>query len=40
MGRIHRGKLPALENGGLDWVRRDHLEMVEAARLVRKARRP
>ena len=40
MGRIHRGKLPSVENGGRYWVRRDHLEQVEAARLVRKTRRP
>ena len=37
--RIHRGKLPAVENGGRFWIRRDHLEQVEAARLVRKTRR-
>jgi len=35
-GRIQRGKLPATENGGRYWVRRDLLEQVEAARLVRK----
>jgi excisionase family DNA binding protein len=29
-GRIHRGTLPATENGGRFWVRRDHLEQVEA----------
>jgi excisionase family DNA binding protein len=39
-GRIHRGTLPAVENGGRFWVRRDLLEQVEAARLVRKTRRP
>ena len=38
-GRIHRGTLPAVENGGRFWVRRDLLEQVEAARLVRKTRR-
>ena len=38
-GRIHRGTLPAEDNGGRFWVRRDHLEQVEAARLVRKTRR-
>ncbi len=38
--RIHRGRLPAAENGGRLWVRRDHLEQVEAARLVAKTRRP
>jgi hypothetical protein len=32
--RIHRGKLPAVENGGRLWVRRDLLEQVEAARLA------
>jgi len=37
--RIHRGKLPAVKNGGRVWVRRDHLEQVEAARLVQKTRR-
>ena len=31
--RIHRGTLPAAENGGRPWVRRDLLEQVEAARL-------
>jgi hypothetical protein len=36
--RIHRGTLPATENGGRFWVRRDLLEQVEAARLVRKTR--
>lgn len=39
-GRINRGKLPAVQNGGRWWVRRDLLEQVEAARLVRKTRRP
>jgi excisionase family DNA binding protein len=39
-GRIHRGTLPATENGGRFWVRRDLLEQVKAARLVRKTRRP
>ena len=39
MGRIHRGKLPSVQKGGRYWVRRDHLELVEAARLVRKMRR-
>jgi len=38
-GRIHRGTLPAAENGGRFWVWRDLLEQVEAARLVRKTRR-
>jgi len=37
--RIHRGTLPATESGGRFWVRRDLLEQVEAARLVRKSRR-
>jgi excisionase family DNA binding protein len=37
-GRINRGKLPAVENGGR--LRRDLLEQVEAARLARKTRRP
>ena len=39
-GRINRGRLPAVKNGGRFWVRRDLLEQVEAARLVRKTRRP
>jgi excisionase family DNA binding protein len=39
-GRINRGKLPTVENGGRFWIRRDLLEQVEAARLVRKTRRP
>ena len=38
-GRIHRGTLPATENGGRFWVRRDLLEQFEAARLVVKTRR-
>lgn len=38
--RIRRGRLPAVENGGRLWVRRDLLEQVEAARLVAKTRRP
>jgi hypothetical protein len=37
---VHRERLPAIENGGRYWVWRDHLEMVEAARLARKTRRP
>ena len=36
--RIHRDRLPA--SGGRLLVRRDHLEMVEAARLVRRTRWP
>lgn len=39
-GRIHRGRLPAVENGGRYWVRADHLELVERARLVQRTRRP
>lgn len=39
MGRIHRGKLPAVENGGRFRRRQDLLEQVEAARLVRMTRR-
>lgn len=39
-GRIHRDRLPAVANGGRFWVRRDLLEQVEAARLVRRTRRP
>ena len=38
--RIHRETLPAVETGRRLWVRRDLLEQVEAARLVRKTRRP
>lgn len=38
--RIRTDRLPAVENGGRHWVRRDHLEQVEAARLVRRTRRP
>ena len=38
--RIRRRKLPAVESGARLWVRRDLLEQVEAARLVRKTRRP
>jgi hypothetical protein len=34
LGRINRGKLPSVENGGRYWVSRDHLEQVEAARLT------
>ena len=40
MGRIHRGKLPAVENHEWYWVRADHLELVERARLVGRTRRP
>jgi excisionase family DNA binding protein len=40
IGRIHPERLPAVENGGRLWVRRDLLEQVEAARLVSKTRRP
>jgi len=39
-GRIHRGTLPAVENGVRFWVGRDHPEQAEAARLLRKTRRP
>ena len=39
-GRIHRGTLPAVENGGRFWVRWDLLEQVERARLARRTRRP
>jgi hypothetical protein len=39
IGRIHRERLPAVENGRL-WVRRDLLEQVEAARLAQNTRRP
>ena len=38
--RVHRDRLPAVTNLGRCWVRRDHLEMVEAARLVTKTRQP
>ena len=38
-GRIHQGALQATENGGRLWIRRDLLEQLEAARLVRKTRR-
>jgi excisionase family DNA binding protein len=38
--RIKRERLPSVEHGGRVWVRRDHLEMIEAARLVRRTRRP
>jgi hypothetical protein len=38
--RIRTQRLPAVENGGRHWVRRDLLEQVEAARLVRRTRRP
>ena len=38
--RIRRRKLPAVESGARLWARRDLLEQVEAARLVRKPRRP
>lgn len=37
--RIRTGRLPGVVNGGRQWVRRDHLEQVEAARLARKTRR-
>jgi predicted DNA-binding transcriptional regulator AlpA len=38
--RIKRERLPATESHGRWWVRRDLLEQVEGARLVRKTRRP
>ena len=38
--RARRERLPAKLSDGLRWIRRDHLEQVEAARLVRKTRRP
>lgn len=38
--RIRTERLPGVEHGGRRWVRRDHLEQVEAARLARKTRRP
>ncbi len=39
-GRIHRSTLPATENGGRFWVRRDLLEQVEAAGLASQTRLP
>jgi excisionase family DNA binding protein len=39
-GRIRRGRLPAVECGGRWWIRRDHLEQIEAAWLVTKTRQP
>lgn len=38
--RIRTQRLPGVEHRGRQWVRRDHLEQVEAARLARKTRRP
>ena len=38
--RIHRGKLPAVQGGGRFWVRYDHLELVERARLAQRVRHP
>lgn len=38
--RIRTERLPGVEHRGRQWVRRDHLEQVEAARLARKTRRP
>ena len=40
LARARRGALPATRNGGRWWIRRDHLEQVEAARLVGRTRRP
>jgi hypothetical protein len=39
MWRIRRGKLQATKNGGRYWVRRDHLQRVEAARIAKRAGR-
>jgi excisionase family DNA binding protein len=36
--RIHRGRLPAVESGGRLWVRYDHLQLVERARLAGRTR--
>ena len=38
--RIHRERLPATRKGHRWWVRYDHLELVERARLVQATRRP
>lgn len=38
--RIRTERLPGVEHGGRQWVRRDHLELVGAARLARKTGRP
>ena len=38
--RIKRERLPATQSGGRHWVRADHLELVERARLASRTRRP
>jgi excisionase family DNA binding protein len=38
--RVRRGRLPVVIIGRRHWIRRDLLEQVEAARLVRKTRSP
>jgi excisionase family DNA binding protein len=38
--RIARERLPAVRTGFFWWVRRDHLELTERARLAQRTRRP
>lgn len=38
--RIHRQRLPAVIHHDRWWIRRDHLEQIEAARLAQTTRRP
>ena len=38
--RLRRGRMPGVHKGRHWWVRADHLEQVEAARLVSRTRRP
>jgi hypothetical protein len=38
--RLRRGRVPGVHKGRQWWVRADHLEQVEAARLAVRTRRP
>ena len=40
LARIRRGRLPATRDHGRWWVRRDHLEQVEASKLAAQTRAP
>lgn len=37
--RVRRGRIPAVEHNGRLWIRADHLELVERARLAARTRR-
>ena len=38
--RVRRGTLPGVAHGGRVWVRADHLELVERARLAQRTKTP